>query len=422
MIQRKTFDNQLLAAGVRLGDGCSIVPAEGRKRDFTLNRRRIDIVSSQFRPTDLSMAYVEVPKTTQEQFHYRLEIDSLCKEGRFVLKSMTGRPFWLNGLLAREAFIERSDRLFIEESRVNFTPYDLREQTLRHFDHPILSEDNLMRSDLNILIHGETGSGKSYLAKKIHEASGRTGNFVAVNLSTYNPQLIESELFGHKRGAFTGAICDKRGAFIDAQDGTLFLDEIDSLPLELQTKLLTFLDNKKFRVVGDSKETCIRARLIFASGRSLEKLAEHGSFRRDLYFRLRSGHALELAPLRNDLLKIRETCQWFALTHHVSFTVRLLEFYETLAWPGNLRQLLGHLEKKKVLSRTSKLDFDNFDEDLLLQSSDLSSFDLTDSIQPLQKIKTDYVKKAFFACEGNYARTAKKLRLSEKTIRGLLVS
>ncbi len=95
------------------------------------------------------------------------------------------------------------------------------------------------------------GTGKSHLAGKIHEKSGRVGEFIAVNLSSFNPQLIESELFGHKKGAFTGAISDKAGAFSMAQNGSLFLDEIDSLPLELQTKLLTFIDNKKFRRVGD---------------------------------------------------------------------------------------------------------------------------------------------------------------------------
>ena len=165
-------------------------------------------------------------------------------------------------------------------------------------------EQNLINSDLKILISGETGTGKSHLARKVHEKSGRLGEFVAINLSSFNPQLIESELFGHKKGSFTGAIHDKTGAFSMAKNGTLFLDEIDSLPLDLQTKLLTFIDNKKFRRVGDTKEESINTRLIFASGRPLEQLVEQGSFRKDLFFRLKSGHSVEMASLRNDIPRI----------------------------------------------------------------------------------------------------------------------
>lgn len=423
MFHKKLLNEQLLASGVRLGDGCSILPCHGKKRAFTLNRKRIDIISTHYRPPGLCMTYIEIPRNDHEQFHYRLELDEGKNDrGRFLLKTITGGAFWLNGLAAREAYIERADRIFIDDNRLNFSPYDLKEITKRHFDHPVLGEENLLKSDLNILITGETGTGKSHLARNIHKASGKPGPFVAVNLSSFNPQLIESELFGHKKGAFTGAIHDKKGAFMEAQEGTLFLDEVDSLPLELQTKLLTFIDNKKFRVVGDTRETSIRTRLVFASGRPLEALVEQKAFRKDFFFRLQSGHSMELASLRNDVPKISEACRWFALTQQVSLTVRLIEFYETLAWPGNLRQLFGHLEKKKVLTRSTKLDFDQFDEELMLQSSDLTSFDSASDILPMYKIKSEYAKKALISCEGNLALTARKLKMSEKTIKGLLVS
>ncbi len=421
MFQLKLMHQQLQEAGLRLGDSCSISPSQGKKKAFTLNRKKIDLISQHYRPKDLALAYIELPKHTLEKFHYRLELEeSGHGKDRFFLRTIQGHPFWINGLAAKEAYVERADRLYIEDNKVHFSPFDLKEMLDRKLEHPILLEQSLLRSELNILITGETGTGKSYLAQRIHEKSEKRGSFVAINLASYNPQLIESELFGHKKGAFTGAIQDKIGAFAQAQHGTLFLDEVDSLPLEIQTKLLTFIDNKKFRKVGEVKEESIQTRLIFASGRPLEKLTEQGLFRRDLYFRLKSGHSVELSSLRNEVQKIKDACQKFALDNRVSFSFRLIEFYQTLAWPGNLRQLLGHLEKKRILTRSTKLDFDELDEELLLQSSDLMSLPTEDELISMDQYKLNYVKRALSLCEGNYSMTARKLQISEKTVRSLL--
>lgn len=420
MYQRKLMKQQIESSGVRLGDSCSIFPPQGKKKAFTLNRHCIDLISPHYRPLDLSMSYIELPNTDVGHFHYRLELDQIEKEGRFVLRTIKGGAFWLNGSAAREAYVERLDRLFIDENKLNFDPYNLSELINRHFDHPILKEQNLLSSDLKILIQGETGTGKTHLAQKIHEQSGRRGSFVAVNLSSFNPQLIESELFGHKKGAFTGAVTEKDGAFKEAENGTLFLDEVDSLPMELQIKLLNFLDNKKFRKVGETRETLIKTRIIFASGRPLEVLVQQGLFRKDFYFRLKSGHTIELSSLRNDVPRIKDTCQYFSLKHGVSLSRRLLEFYQTLAWPGNLRQLFGHLEKKKILSKSIKLDFDYLDEELILQSSDLMSLAAPFDLISIKSLKEDYVKKAISVCEGNISLTAKRLQVTEKTIKSIL--
>lgn len=421
MFHRKLMDAQLSASGVRIGDSCSISPSQGKRKAFTLNRHRIDLVSQKFRPSDLSMAYLELPNTSVDPFHYRLELDEYAKgQSRFLLKTLSGRPFWLNGLAAREAFVEREDSVVLDENKLRFNDGGLEALTARHFDHEILQRQNLLESKLNILIEGETGTGKTDLARKIHEKSGRQGPFVAVNLSAYNPQLIESELFGHKKGAFTGALADKIGAFSLAHHGTLFLDEVDSLPWEIQTKLLCFLDSKSFRRVGDMRELTVDTRLIFASGRRLSDLVERGEFRKDFFYRLHSGQALELTPLRADPRRIREACRYFALKNSVSFSERVLEFYQTLAWPGNLRELFGHLEKKRVLSRSTKLDFDAVDEDLLLLSSDLLSFSSAQEMKPMEAMKIEYARKAMALCDGNAALAARKLRLSEKTVRSLV--
>ncbi|HXH32591.1 MAG TPA: sigma 54-interacting transcriptional regulator [Bacteriovoracaceae bacterium] len=414
------MEKQIQSDGVRIGDSCSIFPVQGRKKAFTLNRNCIDLISPQYRPADLSMSYVELANSEIGHFHYRLELDSQKGDGRFVLKTIKGRAYFLNGLAAKEAYVERLDRLYIDDNKVNFDSCGLSGLTSSHFDHPMLLQSNLINSELKILIQGETGTGKTHLASEVHKRSGRVGSFVAVNLSSYNPQLIESELFGHKKGAFTGAVNDKQGAFEEAQNGTLFLDEVDSLPLEIQTKLLTFMDNKKFRRVGETRETSIKTRLIFASGQPLEKLVTQGTFRKDLYFRLKAGHSVDLPSLRNEASKIKEACQFFSLQKSVSLSRRLVEFYESLAWPGNLRQLFGHLEKKHILSKSSKLDFDHLDEELLLQSSDLMSLSAPVDLISMEHWKIDYVKKALGVCGGNVALTARKLQLTEKTVKSLL--
>ena len=168
------------------------------------------------------------------------------------------------------------------------------------------------------------------------------------------------------------------------------------------------------------REAGINSRLIFASGRSLEALVQQGHFRKDFYFRLKSGYTVDLHPLRNDLDKIRDAIQYYSLLNHVSLSQRLTDFYETLAWPGNLRQLFGHLDKKKVLSRSSKLDFDFQDENLMLQSSDLMSLSIPVDLIPMQTYKKDYVKKAVSMCDGNISLTARKLKITEKTIKTIL--
>ncbi len=421
MFHRKLIERQLQTVGLRFGDSCSIYPSHGHKKAFTLNRHCIDLISKSYRPSNLSLSYFELPSTSPSPFHYRLELDDTTPEkGRYVMKTMSGLPFWINGLAAREAYVERQDRLYLDDNKLNFNGCNLAELTELHFENPLLNETQLLESHLKIYIEGETGTGKTHLAQKIHEKSLRLGKFVAINLSSYNPNLIESELFGHKKGSFTGAITDKMGAFQEALHGTLFLDEIDSLPLDLQTKLLTFIDNGKFRRVGDHEEVSIKTRMIFASGKKLEPLVLQGSFRKDFYFRLRSGHSVELIPLRNDGEKVKKICQHYCLEHHLSLSPRLIEFYQSLAWPGNLRQLLGHLEKKKILSRTMKLDFDSTDEELLKESSDLMSFEASSELISMEEQKGNYVKHAVSVCDGNMSQAAKKLRITEKTLKGYL--
>lgn len=410
MFRGKQLLSQLEATGVRVGDSCCVSPLSGHKKKYLLNRHSIDLITDE---KDAHVSRGRIIFAGQPDFHYRLELDPT---DRFVLKTIRGRPFSINGIAAREAFVERSDRIYVEDHKLSFDSVDRREPIV--LGHPALKNSHLVESDLNILIQGETGTGKSHLALQIHELSLRRGRFVAVNLSSYNPMLIESELFGHRKGSFTGAVSDREGAFAFADNGTLFLDEIDSLPMDLQTKLLTFLDNKTYRRVGETTTREIRTRLIFASGQSLEELVDKTRFRRDLFFRIKSGQTLQLEPLRDRPELIQDACDYFSAKNDLSFAPRLIEFYAGLPWPGNLRQLFGHLEKKRILNRGSKLDFDVADEELILQSSDL--LELPEKMLTMEECKLQHLKATLVACNGNVALAAQKLCISPRTARAML--
>lgn len=417
----KMITKQLDQQGLRPGDSFEIWPWGGRKKVVPLKRTCLDFVASEFRPLNLSSHYIELSTASKRQFHFRIQLDEGLKSPRYAMRSLSGHPFWVNGLVTKEAYIERADQVVIDDHRMQFNSTSLLEWSQNYFEHPILKEDKIIHSQLSVMIEGETGTGKTYLAEKIHHKGNRSGEWVHLNLSALSPQLIESELFGHIKGAFTGAIKDHAGAIRTASNGTLFIDEIDSLPLDLQAKLLLFLDNQKIRPVGSDKEVSITTRLIFASGKNLETLVQKGLMRRDFYFRLKTGLSLSLPPLRNNIEQIKIFCQKYALDHQCSFTERVLEFYQTLPWPGNVRQLKSHLEKKRILSKNSKLDFDEHDQLLLEQTSDIGSFS-DEEIHTLESVKRKYIERAMAICHGQISLAAKKLEIHPKTVRMILNS
>ncbi len=204
-----------------------------------------------------------------------------------------------------------------------------------------------------VLLVGESGTGKELIARFIHRRSGRGKEpFVAVNCAALPPTLLESELFGHVKGAFTGAERDKTGLFLEAGAGTIFLDEVGDLPLELQVKLLRAIQEREARPVGGVRQLAVRARILAATNRNLEEMMIQGKFREDLYYRL-AVIPVQLPPLRDcreDILPLAryflEKCQ----PRHPGFTPRALKRMETHGWPGNVRELENCVEYAAVLS------------------------------------------------------------------------
>lgn len=214
-------------------------------------------------------------------------------------------------------------------------------------------------SDSSVLIYGESGSGKELIAQAIHHASRRrTKAFVPVNCGAIPEPLLESELFGYTRGAFTGATHDHTGLFQSAHQGTLFLDEIGDMPLALQVKLLRVLQEKQVRPLGTAKAVPVDARIISATHRNLEAELQRGHFREDLYYRLKvvALQIPNLAARREDIPLLAthflERCAAKSQKHVTGFAPEALEVLVQAPWPGNVRQLLNVIEQTVVLSTT----------------------------------------------------------------------
>jgi len=276
----------------------------------------------------------------------------------------------------------------------------------------VASADNI-----SVLITGETGTGKELIAHEIHRRSARaTGPFVVVNCGAIPENLIESELFGHVKGAFTGAVASRPGKFQVADKGTLFLDEIGELPLNLQVKLLRALQERVVYRVGDSKPEKVDIRIVAATNRVLEDEIRGGRFREDLYYRLNVVN-LYLPPLRDrgdDVLIIAKAL----LSKHASemssqvqgFTPQALAAIKKYSWPGNIRQLENRLKKALVLCDRSLLGPDDLDLGANAESP----------ILPLEKAKEEFQRKYVLEVlernNGNRTQTARDLGVDPRTI------
>ncbi|RXK82944.1 sigma-54-dependent transcriptional regulator [Filimonas effusa] len=273
--------------------------------------------------------------------------------------------------------------------------------------------------DTAVLLTGETGTGKEVFAQAIHQASPRSGkSFVALNCSTFSKEILESELFGHKQGAFTGALKDQKGLIEEASGGTLFLDEIGEMPLELQAKLLRVLENNEFIRLGDTKPTKANFRLIAATNRDLKKESEAQRFRPDLYFRL-NIFEIHLPPLRERVKDIPALATFFAdlfagKTNKKTFqlTGEFLEKLQAYPWPGNIRELKNSIERAVILASGTELTGELLPADMqtpVLHTNGLSAFNLA-SIEKL------HIQRVLNHTRNNKAEAARLLNIGLATL------
>ncbi|SEW47816.1 DNA-binding transcriptional response regulator, NtrC family, contains REC, AAA-type ATPase, and a Fis-type DNA-binding domains [Chryseobacterium wanjuense] len=271
-------------------------------------------------------------------------------------------------------------------------------------------------TDATVLLTGETGTGKEVFANAIHEGSDRKkNNFVAINCSAFSKEILESELFGHKAGAFTGAIKDKKGLVEEANAGTLFLDEIGEMPIELQAKLLRVLETKEFIKMGETKVSRSDFRLIAATNRDLEEEIKQAHFREDLYFRL-NVFEITLPPLRErkeDLKALAKNfVNVFSQKLHISNVQVTPEYYKTLEkndWKGNIRELRNTVERSLILMNDHILDA----ESLPHYSEKISTEKDSLSIRSLEK---EHILKVLQYTKGNKAEAARLLEIGIATL------
>ncbi|CCK78493.1 MULTISPECIES: sigma-54 interaction domain-containing protein [Desulfobacula] len=225
----------------------------------------------------------------------------------------------------------------------------------------------IVTSDASLLLLGETGVGKEHLSKAIHAESHRSsGPFIAINMAAIPEQLIESELFGHEQGAFTGAVRSRRGAFEMAHTGTIFLDEIGEMPLQMQTKLLRVLQDFEFTPVGGEKPVWVDVRVIAATNKNLEKEIKKGQFRQDLYYRL-GVITLTIPPLRRRKEDIPALANHFLSVYNKKIGCEINRFSNdamkalcTYQWPGNIRELMNVIERAVILCKSDTISIENF--------------------------------------------------------------
>lgn len=244
---------------------------------------------------------------------------------------------------------------------------------------------HIARSDASILLTGETGTGKEVLAQYIHQNSPRHNReMVTINCAALPENLIESELFGYEKGAFTGATASKPGLIEKADGGTLFLDEINSMPLSLQSRLLRVLETHSFTRVGGTKERHVNFRLLSATNRNLLEMVQQGRFRSDLYFRL-AVVPIELPPLRERTADIRPLTLYFSREfsgkygREKVFTETAFQQLEQYEWPGNVRELRNVIERVYLLSLPEKLEVNRIPPSIMQQDA---GYDLLYRLQP----------------------------------------
>jgi transcriptional regulator with PAS, ATPase and Fis domain len=278
-------------------------------------------------------------------------------------------------------------------------------------------------TDVTVLLKGETGTGKEVLATAIQQASARVDKaFITLNCAALPERLIESALFGHKKGSFTGASSDKQGLFQATDGGTLFLDEINSLPLSIQAKLLRFLESGECLAVGEIKPYKVDVRVISATNADLNKHIGAGEFRSDLNFRLNVAplDVPSLAQRTEDIeVLIKHFLTLFEDTHNLTapkFSELALKILKAYSWPGNIRELRNVCERLSILLPGKIIKPENLPFELIRNTPTATNFTLPEAGIKLNALEADLIHQALIRTRGNRCKSARLLSISRDTL------
>ncbi len=381
---------------------------------------------------------------TASRHHFEVQY---TERGYLVIDLDSTNGTWLDGKRVERAYLSPGSQVRAGQTTVTFAPID--EELTVEPDHDgslcgMVGHSVKMRQifglirkiapmDVSVVIQGETGTGKELVARAIHELSSRKrGPMVVLDCGAIPPNLIESELFGHEKGAFTGAVAGRPGAFERAHGGTIFLDELGELRTDLQPKLLRVLENREVRRVGGNEVQEVDVRVIAATNRDLVKEVQTGGFREDLYFRL-SVITIQLPPLRQrredipfiikEALAEPEVVQRHGKKHLSPAALAVLMSY---AWPGNVRELMNVVSHVLTFSDGVEIDVSNLPARVQGRSTEqplpfnehLSFKDAKEQL--LESFEREYISQVLRRCDGNISRAARESGLHRKSIERLV--
>lgn len=286
-----------------------------------------------------------------------------------------------------------------------------------------LDIDLVAGSRTSVLITGESGTGKELVAQALH-ARGDRGQkrFVKVNCSAIPRDLLESELFGHRKGAFTGAVCDREGCFLRADGGTIFLDEIGDLPLDLQPKLLHAVEEKTITPVGGSQAFRVDVKIVSATNRDIDRMLAEGHFRGDLFFRLNAFH-IHVPPLRERIEDIRELAPYFLERFSMELSKpaitiedEALDAMHRYDWPGNVRELRNVIERAVLSCKNQTIRTDDLPHGWTMEE-DTARTGQTNHSLDLEAQEKRLIEEAIEQTNGNQAQAARLLNITRNTLR-----
>ena len=336
-------------------------------------------------------------------------IEKKDKKGMYLLKDMNSQNgVFLNGSRIHQAILNHNDSIQIGKIQFTFSferynhKWKMISQSYNKKWNETLSRvPHLALSDAPILILGPSGSGKELIAQMIHNCSKRSqANMLSINCSALTESLVESELFGHKRGSYTGSMGDRKGAFLTANNGTLFMDEIGDLPLPLQPKLLRAIEYKEVKPIGSDLSLKTDVRIVSATHQDLKSKAEKNEFRKDLYFRL-NVVTITIPSLRDRMEDFEQLFQYFCLIYGVTFSSQSISLLKDYHWPGNIRELKNTVERAKALFQSEILD-----KEKTLTILDHMETENKSQEEPLWLLEKNSIIKALKTHHGNQSKVS----------------
>lgn len=342
-------------------------------------------------------------------------IEKVKDKNYYLLKDMGSQNgVFLNGSRIQTAILSHNDTIKIGNQQLNFSyeRYDQKWQMIfqsrnKEWNKTLNRIPHIAISEAPVLILGPSGTGKELIAKMIHNLSKRSaGPMVSINCSALTESLVESELFGHKKGSYTGSAGNRKGAFLTADRGSLFMDEVGDLPLSLQPKLLRAIEYKEVKSVGSDLPMTTDARIISATHQNLNDKIVRKEFRRDLFFRL-NVVTIQVPSLRDRMEDFHSLVQYFCLLYGVNLSSKAFKVFEDYYWPGNIRELKNTIERARAMYPSEGID----------QERALNLLEELDhSHKPLQMVEKNHILETLKKYRGNQTKSSEALEIPRSTL------